>query len=296
MTKRRVQWSWPLLGALTVAYAAFLGSLYFSEIRHFTPCLLCWYQRILMYPLVPLLAFALASQTPRLAYLVLVMAVAGQGVSTYHYLIQKTTWLTSATVCGTTGVSCGLTYIDWYGVITIPMLAMLAFMLISLCMVLYLNGVGGSDGPVPLALNMRATGAVALLLVTGLVVWLVLRTTASVEAAVPESIPTVSTMPTLAEPAAEAGSQLAGQRLFGENCAVCHGPDGAGIPTLTPSLQTSAAVQGFTPAELAALIRKGITPDDPLNQLGGTMPPFGNAMLTDSELQAIVAYLKVGIR
>ena len=33
-----------------VSLVATLGSLYFSEIRGFEPCTLCWYQRILMYP------------------------------------------------------------------------------------------------------------------------------------------------------------------------------------------------------------------------------------------------------
>ena len=36
---------------LAVAGVATLGSLYFSEIADFVPCRLCWFQRILMYPI-----------------------------------------------------------------------------------------------------------------------------------------------------------------------------------------------------------------------------------------------------
>ena len=55
MTSGRTALLYP---AWVVAIVATLGSLYFSEIRHFVPCVLCWYQRILMYPLVPILAVA----------------------------------------------------------------------------------------------------------------------------------------------------------------------------------------------------------------------------------------------
>lgn len=293
MIRWHVRWPWPLFVALTIAYTALLGSLYFSEIRHFTPCLLCWYQRILMYPLVPLIAYAIFGRVPRLAYLILALAVVGQGVSMYHYLMQKTTWLTSATVCGTTGVSCGIMYIDWYGVITIPLLAMLAFMLVSLCMVLYLNG-AGSDGPVPLTIGMAETGSVAVLLAAGLIVWLVVRTAAKPEVMVPEPAQ-VATATSQRELAGDATVLQAGQDLFAANCAVCHGQEGVGIPTLTPSLQASATVREFSETELEALIRKGIGQEDPLNQLGNVMPPSGAADLTDAELQAIITYLKADV-
>ena len=45
--------------ALGIALIATIGSLFYSEILGFTPCLYCWYQRILMYPLVFIFATAL---------------------------------------------------------------------------------------------------------------------------------------------------------------------------------------------------------------------------------------------
>ena len=36
--------------AWAASVIAMFGSLYFSEIRQYEPCELCWYQRIVMYP------------------------------------------------------------------------------------------------------------------------------------------------------------------------------------------------------------------------------------------------------
>ena len=44
--------------AATVALTATLGSLYFSEVAHYVPCRLCWFQRIAMYPLAVVLVIA----------------------------------------------------------------------------------------------------------------------------------------------------------------------------------------------------------------------------------------------
>ena len=68
----------PLLyPAWVVALVATLGSLYFSEIRGFVPCTLCWYQRILMYPLVLILGVATYRQDERGFAYSLPLSVAG---------------------------------------------------------------------------------------------------------------------------------------------------------------------------------------------------------------------------
>ena len=41
-----------LIAIWTVSLIATLGSLYFSEVRNYIPCEMCWYQRILMYPIL----------------------------------------------------------------------------------------------------------------------------------------------------------------------------------------------------------------------------------------------------
>jgi len=108
-----------LIIALIVAWTATLGSLYFSEIRHFIPCTLCWYQRILMYPLSIILLVGIIRRDQGIAYYVLPFSSVGILVSTYHYLIQKTDLFSESTAC-VSGVPCTATGITWLGIVTIP--------------------------------------------------------------------------------------------------------------------------------------------------------------------------------
>ncbi len=94
------------------------------------PCQLCWVQRIFMYPLAGVLAIGLLRRDPHLPYLVLPFSLIGLGVSTYHYLIQKTDIFGSTVVCQT-GVPCSMAWINWFGFVTIPFLALTAFFLIT---------------------------------------------------------------------------------------------------------------------------------------------------------------------
>ncbi|MCP5099746.1 MAG: disulfide bond formation protein B [Chloroflexi bacterium] len=119
--------------AFIVALIATLGSLYFSEILHFIPCTLCWYQRILMYPLVFITLVGIIEQDEFLPKYVLPFSIIGLGVATYHYLIQLGI-LPHSAACSV-GVPCGGRYIDVAGFITIPLLALVAFLLITIIMV-----------------------------------------------------------------------------------------------------------------------------------------------------------------
>ena len=115
----------------TVALIATLGSLYFSVVRGFEPCMLCWYQRILMYPIVLISGVALFQKNARIALTLAVFAFIGGGISLYHYGIQKLRFLSdSAPACG--DVACTGQYINYLGFITIPFLALIAFLLIAI--------------------------------------------------------------------------------------------------------------------------------------------------------------------
>lgn len=121
--------------ALAVALTATLGSLYFSEVRHYLPCNLCWYQRILMYPLAAILAVGLLRQDINLPYYVLPLSLLGQGFSTYHYLLEKTNIFAAPLSCRS-GISCLTPWINWMGFITIPFLAMIGFFIITvMCLI-----------------------------------------------------------------------------------------------------------------------------------------------------------------
>ncbi len=137
MSKRRTL-PYATLIALLAAWIAMLGSLYFSEIAGFTPCKLCWYQRILMYPLTIILLVAVLRRADDTPYYVLPFSLIGICVSTYHYLLQKTNLFPEGGVC-TGGVPCNIDYINWLGFITIPFLALTAFIIITIMMLWFLS-------------------------------------------------------------------------------------------------------------------------------------------------------------
>jgi len=118
--------------AFAVALTAMLGSLYYSEIAGFVPCTLCWYQRIFMYPLSLIILVGILKQDEYLPNYVLPFSVIGMGISTYHYLIQRGLLAHPATC--SIGIPCNLSYVNYFGFITIPFLALTAFTLITVVM------------------------------------------------------------------------------------------------------------------------------------------------------------------
>jgi disulfide bond formation protein DsbB len=124
--------------SFATALTAMLGSLYFSEIKEYMPCTYCWYQRILMYPLVLILGIAAVRKDYIQALYVLPLSLLGMGISTFHYLKQKTNWFAVTNdACGL--VPCNIEYINVFGFITIPFLALTAFTLISVLQILIIR-------------------------------------------------------------------------------------------------------------------------------------------------------------
>lgn len=124
--------------AFAQALLATLGSLYFSEIAHFTPCVLCWYQRICMYPLVAILAVGILKKDKNLPYFVLPLSLIGLAISSYHNLLYYGVIPEALAPC-TAGVSCTTRFFAWFGFVTIPLLSFTAFAIITACMVLLLK-------------------------------------------------------------------------------------------------------------------------------------------------------------
>lgn len=123
-----------LYAAWLVAIIATLGSLYLSEIRGFVPCELCWFQRIFMYPLSIILGIAAYHNDANLRRYVLPLSIVGGTISLYHYMQQKIPGFAPIRPC-TQGVPCNVAYTNWFGFVTIPFLALTAFVLITICMV-----------------------------------------------------------------------------------------------------------------------------------------------------------------
>ncbi|HLQ97240.1 MAG TPA: disulfide oxidoreductase [Candidatus Dormibacteraeota bacterium] len=111
------------------ALIATLGSLFYSEVMGFTPCELCWVQRIFMYPLVMIYGVAAFKKDLSIALPGLFLSGIGMFISAYHYLLQKLPSLQEVGAsCGI--VPCNTEYVNYFGFITIPFLAGTAFIVI----------------------------------------------------------------------------------------------------------------------------------------------------------------------
>ncbi|MFB9325943.1 disulfide oxidoreductase [Paenibacillus aurantiacus] len=127
--------SYALYFAWVVSLVATGGSLFLSEVMDFMPCTLCWYQRILMYPLVLLLGRAAYRNDRGIIGYALPLSIIGAGFSLYHYLEQQIPALAKVLPC-TQGIPCNQDYLDWFGgVVTIPFLALIAFILITIFLI-----------------------------------------------------------------------------------------------------------------------------------------------------------------
>jgi disulfide bond formation protein DsbB len=127
--------------AWLVALIAMGGSLYFSEVAKFIPCELCWYQRILMYPLAVILGIASYRDDRSIIPYSITLSLGGTALSAFHYLLQKVPGLEGLAPCRK-GIPCDVEYINWLGFITIPLLAFVAFVLISLLLAAARKGSG----------------------------------------------------------------------------------------------------------------------------------------------------------
>lgn len=117
--------------AWIVAIVATGGSLFLSDVMKFEPCKLCWFQRIFMYPQVILLGIAAYRHDRRIVGYVMPLSIIGALIALYHYAEQHIPALARMTPC-TSGVPCNVDYFEWLGFITIPFMALIAFILIIL--------------------------------------------------------------------------------------------------------------------------------------------------------------------
>lgn len=121
-----VGWAW------AVALVASVGSLYLSEIVGFVPCLLCWYQRIAMYPLVLVLGVGVLRGEAGVWRYALPLPVVGALVAAYHVTIQFQPSM-DVGMCSA-GASCTGRYLAVFGFVSIPVMAGAGFLLIAVLM------------------------------------------------------------------------------------------------------------------------------------------------------------------
>jgi disulfide bond formation protein DsbB/mono/diheme cytochrome c family protein len=271
--------------ALIAAWIATCGSLFMSEAMGWIPCLWCWYQRIFMYPIAVILAVGLWRRDRSVAVYSLVLSIIGIAASTYHILLQKVPAIARFETC-TIGVPCSADYLNWFGFVTIPMLAWVAFAAIIIGSVLALRANRNSDenylttsplmGLTPaFIVPLTVVAIAALFLFSGII------TRGRQPAA---SIASV----TQTTGAGNATSRDTALSIFSQSCAGCHGPANAGMQLMRPEF-----IREKSDLELMAMIRSGRNANSLDNYTGAAMPANGGRLtMTDDELLAIVKYLK----
>lgn len=115
-----------------VAGGALLGSLIYSYVIGFTACYLCWIQRILMIPIVGIIAIgSIRRHTPKsIVRFTLPFTIAGTIVALYHTLIQNGVGTGSVLCQALGGSSCTQLYVNEFGYITIPVMSLTVFVLL----------------------------------------------------------------------------------------------------------------------------------------------------------------------
>jgi disulfide bond formation protein DsbB len=127
---RRALWGYELWAAFVVAGIATGGSLFLSQVAGFVPCEMCWFQRICMYPLSLLTLLMAIRGDNRAARYLLPFPVIGAAVSVYHLLIEN--HVVSTPEACQVGAGCAVKWINYFGYMTIPTLALTAFVLLTI--------------------------------------------------------------------------------------------------------------------------------------------------------------------
>lgn len=133
---------WLLKIAFAQALVGMLGSLYFSDVLGLAPCTLCWYQRITMYPLVWIIGLGIYLNDLKVTLYALPLALIGTLIAFYHNLLYYDNMFNYGVVPDTIvkcqeGLSCTSQQLNWFGFVTIPLLALIGFLIIDACLLGY---------------------------------------------------------------------------------------------------------------------------------------------------------------
>lgn len=111
-----------------IVLIATVASLFFSEVRHKQPCTLCWYQRMLMFPLAIILGIAAFRGAYRIILYVLPLSLLGLGIAVYHVVLIQ--FFNASGVCA----ACTLTKLS-PNPLAFPLLSLGAFLLLTVWLI-----------------------------------------------------------------------------------------------------------------------------------------------------------------
>jgi disulfide bond formation protein DsbB len=122
--------------AWCIALLSMVGSLFFSEVMELPPCVLCWYQRIAVYPLVLIIGIGILTKDRAMKMYALPLAVIGLVISIYHNLLYYGIIPEAITPCSE-GVPCNAVQLELLGFMTIPLMGLISFALLTACLLAY---------------------------------------------------------------------------------------------------------------------------------------------------------------
>jgi disulfide bond formation protein DsbB len=114
--------------AFAVAAVATMGSLYYSEIADYTPCLLCWYQRAAMYPLAVILGVGAFMRAQKVKFVAIPVAAVGAAISIYHYQLEM--FPEQSTGVCSAEVPCTVRWFEVFGFVSLAFMALTGFLAI----------------------------------------------------------------------------------------------------------------------------------------------------------------------
>lgn len=118
--------------SVLLVFGAVVASLYYSSIANFTPCVLCWYQRIFIYPQLVLFVVALARKTRDVLPYTIALSIVGGAIAVYQVIIERLPTLAAVCAPDELATSCGTIYVEGFNYITIPVMGLTIFVLLLL--------------------------------------------------------------------------------------------------------------------------------------------------------------------
>lgn len=124
-----------LFAAWLVALGATLGALFIGEVLGQSPCTLCWYQRIAMFPLALVLGIACLNEDATVRRYALPLALVGGAIALWHTLLYVGIIETPLVPCSADGPSCTGPGMTIFGVVPLPVISLVSFALIIVLLI-----------------------------------------------------------------------------------------------------------------------------------------------------------------
>ena len=122
--------------AWIINVVSFAGSMYFSNVMMLPPCILCWFQRICIFPMSFILAIGFLKKDKNVIWYALPLICIGWIISLYHNLLYYKIIPEAISMC-TSGISCTSKQIEYFGFITIPLMAFASLSLTIICLIMF---------------------------------------------------------------------------------------------------------------------------------------------------------------